>query len=86
MTKRFHHIPMRVAQSWRQWLSALATDASVFARLGEGDSVRYSDDTGAFRDATLIEKCLYGALVARVDGTIVAVGFRKLWPAGGSSA
>jgi hypothetical protein len=43
--------------------------------------VRYADDAGALIDGKLIEKCRWGALVARDDGAVVAVGFRKLWPA-----
>lgn len=67
-------------------LGKMATDASVFARLLEGQNVRYADDSGALRAARLIEKCRYGALVARDDGTIVAVGFRKLWPGSSGEA
>ena len=48
--------------------------------------MRYADDDRGLRDAKLVEKCRYGALVARDDGTIVAGGFRKLWPATSSGA
>ncbi len=61
-------------------LASIADDASVFALLAEGQQVRYADDTGALREAKLVEKCRYGALVARDDGTIVAVGFRNVHP------
>jgi hypothetical protein len=61
-------------------LAPIAADASVFAKLREGEWVRYTDDTGAAREGKLVEKCRYGGLVARADGAIVAVGFRKLWP------
>ena len=62
-------------------LPRVAADARVFFLLVEGESVRYADDAGALRDGKLVEKCRYGALVLRDDGAIVAVGFRKLWPA-----
>lgn len=67
-------------------LSELAADASVFARLVEGQPVRYADDKGNFVVGKLLEKCRYGALVARKDSVIVAVGFRKLWPATSAGA
>lgn len=62
-------------------MTKLAADAHVFGVLVEGQSVRYADDGGALVDGKLMEKCRWGALVARDDGAIVAVGFRKLWPA-----
>lgn len=62
-------------------LGKIAADAHVFARLVEGEQVRYADDSGGLLAGKLIEKCRYGALVLRDDGGIVAVGFRKLWPA-----
>ena len=37
--------------------------------------------TLSFRKRTPgFEKCRYGALVAKDDGAVLAVGFRKLWP------
>jgi hypothetical protein len=62
-------------------LASLSADARVFGGLAEGQWVRYADDTGDLREGKLVEKCRYGGLVARTDGAIVAVGFRKLWPA-----
>jgi hypothetical protein len=62
-------------------LSKIAADAHVFARLAEGQPVRYADDAGGLLGGKLVEKCRYGALVVRDDGAVVAVGFRKLWPA-----
>ena len=62
-------------------LAPVAADARVFWLLTEGQSVRYADADGALQDGKLVEKCRYGALVLRDDGVIVAVGFRKLWPA-----
>jgi hypothetical protein len=61
-------------------LEPIAADARVFGALGEGQWVRYADEGGNAREGKLVEKCRYGALVARGDGVIVAVGFRKLWP------
>ncbi len=62
-------------------LAKVAADARVFGGLREGQSVRYADDTGSLRDGKVVERCRYGALVLRADGVVVAVGFRKLWPA-----
>lgn len=61
-------------------LSKVAGDAQLFARLVEGETVRYAGDDGRVIMAKLIEKCRWGALVARDDGAVIAVGFRKLWP------
>lgn len=76
-------------------LSAAADDARVFAALNEGQRVRYlqlrarasgseaagGDAQGAvFAHATLVEKCRWGALLLRDDGTLVGVGFRRVWP------
>lgn len=61
-------------------LANIAADARVFAMLSEGVAVRYSDAEGEWLTGKLVEKCRYGAVVVRDDGTIVAVGFRKLWP------
>lgn len=62
-------------------LSRIASDARMFAMLAEGQAVRYADDKGGLEDGSVVEKCRYGALVLRGDGTVVAVGFRKLFPA-----
>jgi hypothetical protein len=61
-------------------LSKIAGDAQLFARLTEGELVRYSGDDGGLVTAKVVEKCRWGALVAREDGAVIAVGFRKLWP------
>jgi len=60
-------------------LVALANDARVFARLAEGEHVRYLDE-GRLDEGTLVEKCRFGGLVERADGVIVGIGFRRLWP------
>jgi len=67
-------------------LSKIAADAHVFARLSEGQPVRYADDSGGLLGGKLVEKCRYGALIVRDDGAVVAVGFRKLWPATSAGA
>lgn len=65
-------------------LAPVAADARVFGLLAEGQEVRYADGHGALREGRLVERCRYGALVLRhEDGVVVAVGFRKLWPAPG---
>lgn len=62
-------------------LRALATDARVFGLLTPGQPVRYATTHGGpLTTGKLVEKCRYGGLVARTDGTVLAVGFRKLWP------
>ena len=65
-------------------VAAVASDARVFGSLGEGQRVRYLHAQADFADATLVEKCRYGALLLRDDGTLVGVGFRRVWPAAGS--
>lgn len=62
-------------------LAKIAGDARMFAMLAEGQAVRYADAQGTVRDGNVVEKCRYGALVLRGDGAVVAVGFRKLFPA-----
>jgi len=62
-------------------LEKIAGDARLFGLLVEGQSVRYADDSGDLVDGKVVEKCRWGALVLRDDGAVVAVGFRKLWPA-----
>lgn len=61
-------------------LEDLANDARVFATLHEGERVRYQDGEGSLAEATLAEKCRFGALLLRDDGKIFGVGFRRIWP------
>lgn len=61
-------------------LEKIAGDARLFGQLVEGQAVRYADDAGGLVDGKVVEKCRWGALVLRDDGSVVAVGFRKLWP------
>lgn len=60
-------------------LERLSADARIFAGLEERQEVHFHDGGGMHR-GTLVEKCMYGALIAKEDGRILAVGFRKLWP------
>jgi hypothetical protein len=62
-------------------LLPVAADARVYAALAEGQRVVYQDERGDAAEGLLVEKCRYGALVARDDGTMLAVGFRRLLPA-----
>ncbi|MGK4006091.1 hypothetical protein WMF31_25960 [Sorangium sp. So ce1036] len=61
-------------------LGAVATDACVFGALLEGQRIRFQDG-GDLSEGTLVEKCRFGGLVRRDDGTLLGVGFRRLWPA-----
>jgi hypothetical protein len=58
-------------------LLAVAADVRAFAGLREGQRVGYRDE-GRVGEGTLVEKCRFGALVERGDGTVVGVGFRRL--------
>lgn len=62
-------------------LDAVVADVKVFASLRDGDRVRWQRGEGGVGEGKLIERCRYGALVASDDGRILAVGFRRLWPA-----
>lgn len=62
-------------------LEKIAGDARLFGQIVEGQSVRYADETGTLVSGRVIEKCRWGALVLNERGAVVAVGFRKLWPA-----
>jgi hypothetical protein len=58
-------------------LLAVAEDARTFAALREGERVGFQHEAGP-GEGTLIEKCRFGALLERDDGTVLAVGFRRL--------
>ena len=51
----------------------VAADARAFATLEEGARVVFDEKVAG----RLLEKCRWGALVARDDGRIFAVGFRR---------
>jgi hypothetical protein len=63
-----------------QALGQIIAEARIFASLGEGDRVRW-DREGTLVDGCIVEKCRYGAIVLTREGRLVAVGFRRLWPA-----
>ena len=54
-------------------LATVAEDARVFAALEEGARVVFDGTV----TGKLVEKCRWGGLVARDDGRIFAVGFRR---------
>lgn len=64
----------------------VASDARVFSTLNEGESVHFNVSATRHDEGTLAEKCRYGAIVKRGDGTLVGVGFQKLWPAANGAA
>lgn len=61
--------------------AAVAADARVFASLPEGARVRFISPLGVTLEGTLREKCRYGGLVLGLDGKLLAVSFRRLFPA-----
>jgi hypothetical protein len=61
-------------------LSVIVAEVRIFASLAEGDRVRW-DRSGEVVAGCIVEKCRYGAIVLTGDGRLVAVGFRRLWPA-----
>ena len=54
-------------------LANVSEDARAFAELQEGTHVVFDEATAG----KLVEKCRWGGLVARDDGRIFAVGFRR---------
>lgn len=62
-------------------------DVRVFVGLREQQRVRFQAGADeAPGEGVLFERCRFGALVAKDDGSIVAVGYRRLWPADAPSA
>jgi hypothetical protein len=51
-----------------------------FADLSEGERVSFLAPGGHLEQGLLFEKCRFGALVARDDGSVLGVGFQRLWP------
>lgn len=58
-------------------LLGVSRDARAFGELREGQRVRYQHE-GGIDEGALVEKCRFGGLVERGDGTVVGVGFRRL--------
>ncbi len=61
-------------------LGRVLAEVRVFAALVEGDRVRWERGS-VLVDGAIVEKCRYGAIVLTTEGKLVAVGFRRLWPA-----
>ena len=61
-------------------LVRIAESARIFERLEEGQRVSFASDDGT-HEGILVEKCRFGALVERVDGTIIGLGFQRVWAA-----
>ena len=63
---------------------AIHVEMQRFAALNNGDRVFVADPRGAAGKkfaATLLEKCRFGAIVQRDDGTPMAIGFARMHPA-----
>jgi hypothetical protein len=61
-------------------LVRIEAEVRMFSALAEGDAVRWERD-GSIAEGRIVEKCRYGAIVLTRSTRVVAVGFRKLWPA-----
>jgi hypothetical protein len=68
---------VRVARETTAELDAIAAHARRFAALREGEPVRATKRDGTTVDGTLLEKCRYGALVAKGDA-VLAVSFQRV--------
>lgn len=78
--------PLREASSGQAseaGLRELAERVKRFASLHEGDSVRIEDASLGQTEGILVEKCRFGGLVLRQDGSLLAAGFSKLEPCAG---
>ena len=64
-------------------LRECSADVQLFTSLTQGQRVLFEDGRGATIEGSLVEKCRFGAIVARDDGSVMAIGFRRLWPAQG---
>jgi hypothetical protein len=61
-------------------LVRIEAEIRMFSTLAEGDRVRWERAAG-LAEGRIVEKCRYGAIVVTRAGKVIAVGFRKLWPA-----
>jgi hypothetical protein len=61
-------------------LVRVAGEMRLFTSLAEGERVRW-ERASEVAEGCIVEKCRYGAIIVSRDGRVVAVGFRKLWPA-----
>jgi hypothetical protein len=66
-------------------LARISAEARLFAMLAPGERVRWQRSTpeqgGSAGEGCIVEKCRYGAILVTRDGRLIAVGFRRLWPA-----
>lgn len=60
-------------------LAAIACAARAFAALCEGQRVAFLHE-GSPGEGALVEKCRFGGLVERADGSLLGVGFRRFSP------
>ena len=67
-------------------LAGISESAVVFGSLVEGQEVEIERADGTIVRGTLVEKCRYGSLVELEDGSLLGVGFKKIWPAHAPSA
>jgi hypothetical protein len=68
------------ARSTPDSLIRIEAEVRMFSALAEGDRVRWERVAGV-TEGLIVEKCRYGAIVVTRSARVVAVGFRKLWPA-----
>ena len=61
-------------------LVRVAAEIRVFIAMTEGERVKWTRGAEV-ADGRIAEKCRYGAIVVTSEGRLIAVGFRKLWPA-----
>ncbi len=61
-------------------LVRVEAEIRMFSSLAEGDRVRWERETG-LEEGRILEKCRYGAIVVTRGARLIAVGFRKIWPA-----
>jgi hypothetical protein len=76
---RFHAVTL-CAGPMPDGLMRVAGEMRLFTSLVEGERVRWERPTEV-AEGCIVEKCRYGAIIVSRDNRVVAVGFRKLWPA-----
>lgn len=59
-------------------LRARSDAARAYGALEEGSEIEFAAPDGAWTPGRLLEKCRFGALVARADGKVLGVGFRSV--------
>jgi hypothetical protein len=76
---RFHAVTP-YAGATPEGLLRVAGEMRLFTSLAEGQRVRW-ERASEVAEGCIVEKCRYGAIIVSREGRVVAVGFRKLWPA-----